>query len=139
MAAQGCGRKMNEELMRRCRVRARQMMQEQTGISGYEVWQHLGQDRGYRHVGFLPGLPVRSTSGIFQIRPTDFRMGEVDGKQVIIAAWNIGPGDFACVPGFIKADGSRPERSEAADLYDAIAGGQLEKIEGTIKRMLGEP
>jgi hypothetical protein len=105
-------------LMERCRRRALQMT-EQAGP--YEVWQHLGKDRGHRMVGYMPAIPSRSTSGIFEIRPLDFTWGEIDGERVILAAWSIGPGDFACVPGFVRADGTPPPRSDAAHLYDTLA------------------
>lgn len=127
-------------LMERCRQRALGMMEEQGMGNGYEVWQHLGKDRGYRHVGFLPGIPRESSSGIFEIRPLDFTWGEIDGKRVILAAWNIGPGDFALVPGFVKADGSAPEPpSDAAQLFDTLSllgGSRAATMEATINELL---
>lgn len=72
-----------------------------------------------RLVGYLPGLPQRSTSRIFDIRPGDFKFGDLGDGMVIIAIPMIGPGDFACLPGFETA-GGREAKSEAAETFNKL-------------------
>jgi hypothetical protein len=125
--------------MERCRRQALEMMAEQGLENGYEVWQHEGADRGYRHVGFMPNIPRQATSGITQIRPGDFRWGEIEGKRVILAIWSICPGDWANIPGFVRSDGSRPERTVLSEHYDQLASFGADRttaLETVIKRAL---
>jgi hypothetical protein len=73
-----------------------------------------------RLVGTVPAFPVVSTSFIFDVRPSDFTPEVRNGETVLIAAWNIAPGDFECIAGFKRANGSAAEKGEVAAMFDAL-------------------
>lgn len=77
-----------------------------------------------RLIGTVPSFPVRSTSGIFDVRPGDFKLVERGGEQILEATGMMGPGDFACLEGFKRAEGvaaAYDDRSVADD-FDRFAG-----------------
>lgn len=75
-----------------------------------------------RLMGTVPYFPVESTSGIFDVRPTDFVRERRDGETVLICKGMLGPGDWACIRGFIPADDLPESYSDttAATAFDAF-------------------
>jgi hypothetical protein len=75
-----------------------------------------------RLVGTVPQYPVESTSGIFDVRPGDFKFATRDGERVLEASGMVGPGDIACIKGFVPADGTGDAYTnrDFADQFDAL-------------------
>lgn len=92
--------------------RARKWAQENTLKTAYRVYQ------GGRLIGYLPHLPTRSKSGIYDIRPGDFRFDDLGDGPVIVAHNGLGPGDLACVEGFEDAGGRELPMTDIAKDFD---------------------
>jgi len=90
---------------------------ERGEIPRIEIWQRD------ELIGTIPDEAPRSRSGIFDIRPGDFKRAQRDGKDVLQAAPMIGPGDFACLEGF-KQSPHQPgcySDTSHAEMFDALS------------------
>lgn len=71
-------------------------------------------------------LLARSRSGLFDVRPSDFRLerrATGEGEELVIAAaWSIGPGDFGLLVGFEPAVGKEHFQAddEMAVIFDRL-------------------
>lgn len=111
------------------RVRRRALANMPGSPAAYKVYQ------GKRLVGYLPGLPTTSRSGLYDIRPHDFKFVDRGDGLVIEAHTSLGPGDFSCLPGFEDAGGYEPPLSDAAQEFDKLEREQ--KIKKFIEAVKG--
>jgi hypothetical protein len=88
-----------------------------------------GDERREDFVGTVDRWPLRSRSGIFTVRQYDFWLESRDGETVIMATWSIGPGDFDCLEGFVRADGRAGEPDKAARMFDAYESAGFSRTE----------
>lgn len=108
-------------------------------MHGLEPVRHEGPFKLFardRFMGTVPGFPVESTSGIFDVRPTDFAMVERDGEKIVEVRGMLGPGDFACIKGFDPTPDLPGCYSERDEMATAHGASRLQAIETVISDAL---
>lgn len=79
--------------------------------------------QGERFMGTVPNYPPSSISGIFNVRPADFKLAERNGERILEAHPSICPGDWGCIEGFQPADGREIDRSFADEFGERVRRG----------------